>query len=92
MIPPMKLKTLFLMPILLTGCVASFVKGDHDLIDESYPDITSVPSREIADADRGHHSQSEGISRSYDLESLEKDRVNLDQEAQRLRDRALRKS
>jgi hypothetical protein len=91
MIPFMKIKTILLVPILLTGCVASFVKGDHDLIDEDYPDITSVPSREIADADRGHHAQSEGISRSYDLDALEKDRVNLDQEAQRLRDRVLRK-
>ncbi len=91
MIPPMKLKTLFLMPILLTGCVASFVKGDHDLIDEDYPDITTVPSREVADADRGHHDEAEGISRSYNQAALEKDRVNLDQEAQRLRERALRK-
>lgn len=82
-------KSIYLLfPLLLTGCIGSWISGNTGYLHEDYPDIRTVPEREIACADRGLHEKNEKASRATDFESLEQDREKIKARNQALRERA----
>lgn len=82
----MNQKLFYLMiPLLLTGCVGTWISGNTGYLDETYPDIRTVPEREEASKSRGLHTGNEKTSRAKDFKKLEQDRAKI-----KARDEALR--
>ncbi len=71
----------------LTGCIGAILSGQTELIDEDYPDITTVPCRAEASADWGAHGESEVAARKQSQQDLEKSRDALRRQNEELRNR-----
>ena len=84
----MKRSIYLFFPLFLTGCVGSWISGHTGYIHEDYPDIRTVPEREIASVDRGLHEEGEKASRTTDFKSLEEAREKIKARDQALRERA----
>ncbi|MBA3813171.1 MAG: hypothetical protein H0X26_01555 [Alphaproteobacteria bacterium] len=82
-------KLLYLtLPLLLTGCIGSFLTGQTEYLDEGYPDIRTVPTRVEALAPRGLHKGEETASRAVDLKKLEQDWEKISARDKALREKA----
>lgn len=77
-----------LCPLLLSGCVASWISGDTGYFDEDYPDIRTVPERPAACAPRGLHEGDENEARALDFKKLEEDREQVKARNEALREGA----
>jgi len=83
----MKEKLFYLLvPLLLNGCIGTYLSGETGYLCEDYPDIRSVPERIEANKSRGLHPCNEKAARKVDFINLEKDRVEIQE-----RDKALRR-
>lgn len=69
----------------LTGCIGAILSGQTELTSEDYPDITTVPCRAEAKADRGVHGESEIAARKKSQKSLQKNREALRKQNEDLR-------
>jgi len=77
-----------LCPLLLSGCVASWISGDTGYLSEDYPDIRTVPERPAACAPRGLHEGDEKLARASDFKKLEEDREQVKARNEALREGA----
>ena len=69
----------------LTGCIGAVLSGQTELTDEDYPDITTVPCRAEAKADRGVHGESEIEARKKSKNTLQKNKEALRKQNEDLR-------
>ena len=87
----MNKKLLYLtLPLLLTGCIGSWLTGQTEYLGEDYPDIRTVPSRAEATAPRGNHEGDERTARAVDKQKLEQDLAQLKARNEAAREEAFR--
>lgn len=86
----MKIKQLIslVLPLLLTGCIGSWISGKTGYLKEEYPDIRSVPERAEATCSRGLHEGKEETCRQGDFKSLEQEREKIKARDQAIREKA----
>lgn len=76
-----------LLPLCLTGCVGSLITGQSEYLDECYPDIRTVPSREEALCARAPHTVEEKAERAHDFQQLSQDWEKITARDKALRER-----
>lgn len=77
-----------LCPLVLSGCVGSWISGHTEYSRDDYPDIRTVPERAAACAPRGLHEGDEKVARAEDFKKLEQDREQLKARNEALREGA----
>jgi hypothetical protein len=76
------------LPFCLSGCVGVLFCGGTGYLDEDYPDIRTVPSREAAMESRGVHVGDENVVRLEDFQALEQARKCIKERDNALREQA----
>ena len=76
------------LPIVLTGCLASWITGDDGYDPYDFPDIRTVPERKEATEPRHCHEGNEQTSRVAESKKLEQDRESLKARNEALREKA----
>ena len=76
------------LPIVLTGCLASWITGDDGYEPHDFPDIRTVPERKEATEPRYCHEENEQTSRTAETKKLEKDLEMLKARNEALREKA----
>lgn len=83
-----KILLLLVLPLSLTGCIGTLISGNTGYLGEDYPDIRTVPEREVANVTRGCHEGAETASRATEFQKLEQDREKIVARDQALREKA----